>query len=135
MKTSIQECFTRIKTLWPRNSVVSKSLPWRGSRRLYSHSSQISNDHRKEDIAVVGGGITGLVTAFYLAKGLPSTTVTIFNATQELGGWLQSKSVDVGTGNVVFEQGPRTLRPAPISGWVTLDLVSCRLPYSITFEY
>lgn len=90
--------------------------------REYSVTGSKKHDEQQH-IAVLGGGITGLVTAFYIAKGLPSARVTLFNATKKLGGWLQSEWVDTGTGKVLFEQGPRTLRPAPISGWVTLQLV------------
>ena len=103
-----------------------KGLPWQGQNLAFARTDAAATVDKyvgPQHIAVLGGGITGLVTAFYLAKGLPSAKVTLFNATKELGGWLQSGWVDVGTGKVLFEQGPRTLRPAPISGWVTLQLV------------
>ena len=77
------------------------------------------------DVAVLGGGITGLSTAYYLKKHLPAATrIVLFEASSRLGGWLNSTFVDVGNGKVVFEGGPRTLRPTIPNGLVTLDLVS-----------
>lgn len=76
-----------------------------------------------KDVAILGGGITGLVSAFYLSKQRPDIRITIFEGSSRLGGWLHSKQVDVGNGNVVFEQGPRTLRPNFPNGLITLKLV------------
>ena len=76
-----------------------------------------------ENVAILGGGITGLATAHYLARELPNTPITIYEASNRFGGWLNTQSVDVGTGRVVFEQGPRSLRPSIPNGLLTLDLV------------
>ena len=101
--------------------------PIKGSWTLlrYNSTAVPSNpDYAATDIAVLGGGITGLATAYYITKSLPNAKVTLYEASSRLGGWLNSQSVDVGTGKVVFEQGPRTLRPTIPNGWITLDLVS-----------
>lgn len=82
-----------------------------------------STNLEKKDLAVLGGGITGLTSAYYLAKNMPNAKITIYEGSERLGGWLRTKHVDVGNGNVVFEQGPRTLRPSMPVGLVTLDLV------------
>lgn len=74
-------------------------------------------------IAVLGGGITGLACAYFLSRDLPNAKITLFESSSRLGGWLHSRSVDIGNGNVIFEQGPRTLRPTVPNGLVTLDLV------------
>ena len=76
-----------------------------------------------QDVAILGGGITGLASAFYLSSINPHTKVTLYESGPRLGGWLHSTSVDVGNGKVVFEQGPRNLRPSVPNGLVTLDLV------------
>ena len=76
-----------------------------------------------QNIAILGGGITGLSAAHYLAKELPATKITIYELSDRLGGWLQSRRVDVEKGNVVFESGPRTLRPNTIPGMCTAELV------------
>ncbi len=75
-------------------------------------------------VAVLGGGITGLVSAYSLSLARPDLKITLFEGSNRLGGWLHSTSVDVGTGKVVFEQGPRNLRPSWPNGHITLDLVS-----------
>ena len=91
-----------------------------------------------KDVAILGGGITGLASAFYLSKQLPEARITIFEGSSRLGGWLHSKRVDVGNGSVVFEQGPRTLRPNVPNGLVTLDLVCTIIVlslYMLTYDY
>ena len=92
-------------------------------RPFTSSSPGNKTNLRDGNIAVLGGGITGLVSAYYLARHLPRTNITLFEGTPRLGGWLHSTQVDVGTGKVVFEQGPRSVRPSRPNGWVTLDLV------------
>jgi oxygen-dependent protoporphyrinogen oxidase len=76
------------------------------------------------EIAVLGGGITGLASAYYLSKELPEANITLYEGSERLGGWLKTKHVNVGDGTVAFEQGPRSLRPGTPAGMVTLNLVS-----------
>lgn len=95
--------------------------PWRRFYTAESSASNISNE--ATNIAVLGGGITGLASAYFLTRQLPEARITLFESTSRLGGWLRSKKVDVGHGNVVFEQGPRNLRPNVPNGLMTLDLV------------
>jgi protoporphyrinogen/coproporphyrinogen III oxidase len=78
---------------------------------------------QRHNIAILGGGITGLSAAHYLTRELPTAKITIYEGSERLGGWLQSKSVDVGNGKVVFESGPRTLRPSTAAGLVTVEMV------------
>jgi protoporphyrinogen/coproporphyrinogen III oxidase len=73
------------------------------------------------NIAVLGGGITGLACAYYLTHELPRARVTIYEASDRIGGWLSSNRVEVHDGTVLFETGPRTLRPT------TNGLLSARL--------
>jgi len=95
------------------------------------------------NIAVLGGGISGLTAAYYLSKLAPQgAKVILLEGSNRLGGWLQSNRVDPGdygldrqipnssdsemlNGNkVLFECGPRTLRPVGPGGVATLELVS-----------
>ncbi|KAF2724256.1 Protoporphyrinogen oxidase [Polychaeton citri CBS 116435] len=64
------------------------------------------------DIGIVGGGITGLAAAYYLTQRLPRAKITIYETSDRIGGWLQSKRVPLQGGSVLFEAGPRTLRVA-----------------------
>lgn len=53
-------------------------------------------------VAIIGAGITGLTTAFYLKKvGIP---FTIFEKSDKIGGVMQSKS----DGNFLYETGPNS---------------------------
>lgn len=79
-------------------------------------------------IAILGGGITGLASAHYLAKELPNAKIAVYEGSDRLGGWLHSKQVDVGNGTVLFEQGPRTLRPNTPAATTTLEIV-CSIMY------
>jgi oxygen-dependent protoporphyrinogen oxidase len=73
---------------------------------------------------VLGGGITGLSTAYYLTKELPNAKITVYEGSERIGGWLSSKYVDVGNVRILFEQGPRTLRPHGPAALVTVDMAS-----------
>jgi oxygen-dependent protoporphyrinogen oxidase len=65
-----------------------------------------------ERIAILGGGIAGLSSAYFISKEFPKSRITIFESGKETGGWIKSRRVDVPDGNVLFELGPRTLRNA-----------------------
>ncbi|ERS99826.1 hypothetical protein HMPREF1624_03191 [Sporothrix schenckii ATCC 58251] len=44
-------------------------------------------------VAVIGGGLTGLTTAYYLAMLLPATShITVYEGSGRLGGWIDSES-------------------------------------------
>ena len=93
------------------------------SRHYATALSTSTTKHESSNIAVLGGGITGLASAYFLSRDLPNANITLFEASSRLGGWLHSRSVDVGSGNVIFERGPRNLRPSTPNGLVTLGLV------------
>ncbi|KNE55293.1 protoporphyrinogen oxidase [Allomyces macrogynus ATCC 38327] len=73
-------------------------------------------------IAVVGGGISGLASAYYIKTALPKAKITVLEASPRVGGWIRStKGQD--DGPIVLEEGPRTLRPVGLQGALTLDLI------------
>ncbi|WBW74052.1 protoporphyrinogen oxidase Hem14 [Schizosaccharomyces osmophilus] len=77
-------------------------------------------------VAICGGGIAGLSTAFYLSRLIPTCQIDLYERDSRLGGWLQSVKIPTSTsptGNVLFEQGPRTLRPSGLAGLATVDLL------------
>ena len=106
-----------------RQCYISPACGRYAQRCHYATNSRSSIEREATDIAVLGGGITGLASAYYLSSLLPDAKITLFEASTRLGGWLHSKQVNVGNGKVVFEQGPRNLRPTNPNGLITLDLV------------
>ncbi|XP_058504191.1 protoporphyrinogen oxidase [Solea solea] len=71
-------------------------------------------------VAVLGGGIGGLATAYYLCKSPQITKVIVLESSSRLGGWLWSTRRSDGA---VFEHGPRGIRPAGAVGRNTLNMV------------
>lgn len=76
-----------------------------------------------EKVAVLGGGISGLASAYFVAKEFPKSKITIYEANKDSGGWIQSRRVKTPTGDVLFEYGARTLRPAG-NALITAQVVS-----------
>lgn len=65
---------------------------------------------------VLGGGIAGLSAAYYLRNSAP----ILIEGSSRLGGWIYTKRRKNG---ILFEHGPRTIRPAGAPGVNTLNLV------------
>ena len=71
-------------------------------------------------IAIVGGGISGLATAFYLRQSLPDAHIVLFEKESILGGKMLTKEVE----GFFFEAGsngflsnkPDTLELVKLSG-------------------
>lgn len=69
-----------------------------------------------ETIAVLGGGLTGLTTAWYLTRVLPQAKITLYEASDRLGGWIDTEQVNVQSpdgkkGTVRFERAARMVKP------------------------
>lgn len=81
-------------------------------RRGYADAQDSSHPKR---IAVVGGGLTGLVTAYYLARDLPETTkIVVYEASDRWGGWIDTRTIEPyvegrGKCKVLLETGPRVI--------------------------
>ena len=82
------------------------------------------------DAAVIGGGITGLTAAFRLSRSSKCSKVTLYEKSPRLGGFVQSETIPVDGGKIVFEHGPRTIRaPADLDTIVLFsDLVRAVAP-------
>jgi hypothetical protein len=92
------------------------------------NSAPIVSDHPEKSYAVLGGGVTGLSAAYFLTRKFSKAKVTIYEANKRLGGWVDSEIVEVDGGQVLFEWGPRSLRPDfSGTGNVTIQLVRCSL--------
>jgi oxygen-dependent protoporphyrinogen oxidase len=102
LKRNVSLFETSLKRIVPYPSLLSPQC----IRRCHASSSAYP-----KNIAVLGGGISGLSSAWFLKKEFPDSKITIFEAGKEAGGWIKSKKVDVAGGHVLLECGPRSLRP------------------------
>jgi len=85
-------------------------------------SSALCTQHRYSssaayptNIAILGGGVAGLSSAYFVSREFPNSKIHLFEAGKDVGGWIQSRKVQVEGGEVVFELGPRTLRNATVT--------------------
>ncbi|XP_076869365.1 protoporphyrinogen oxidase [Brachyhypopomus gauderio] len=72
-------------------------------------------------VAVLGGGIGGLSTCYYLSKSAQVSKVVLLEASGRCGGWVRSTRREDGA---VFEHGPRGVRPFGPAGQNTLNMIS-----------
>ncbi len=75
------------------------------------------------NIAILGGGLTGLTAAWYLARAMPQAKITLYEASGRLGGWIDTEKVEVEGGDgrkgtVYLERAARMVKPLTGSGRV-----------------
>jgi len=71
-------------------------------------------------LCVLGGGIAGLSAAHYALRNPAVKKVIVLESSSRLGGWIQTtRNAD----GVLYEKGPRTIRPAGVQGANTLALI------------
>ncbi|TVY40724.1 Protoporphyrinogen oxidase, partial [Lachnellula occidentalis] len=113
------------------NETQAHATPLNATTRAYKSdlAATKQTDNKDDDvtrIAVLGGGVTGLASAHYLARELPHAMITVYEASDRVGGWLRTTELGDEGGKVYFEQGPRTLRPGNTfgcAGLTTLELI------------
>ncbi len=116
-----------VRLTWP--TPARRLGPQLVSRRQQVRGLASSNSNSSgKQVAVIGGGLTGLTTAYLLAKKLPaSARITLYEASDRLGGWIRTDKVPVNVGGtrgvVRFERGPRTLSSLRGNAWRYDDLV------------
>lgn len=127
-----QRCYnTNTQSRRTGNETQAHTTPSSTATRAYKSDLAAKKQTDIEDddvtrIAVLGGGITGLASAHYLARELPNAKITVYEASDRVGGWLRTTELGDEGGKVYFEQGPRTLRPGNAfgcAGLTTLELV------------
>ncbi|KAE8554924.1 hypothetical protein EYB25_003471 [Talaromyces marneffei] len=100
---------------------LSPILTARSQRRFLHH---IRHETKPYNVAVIGGGLTGLTAAWRLLQDPKCQKITLYEKSSQLGGWLQSERIEVGDGkHVVFEHGPRTIRASQPAVMPMLDLL------------
>jgi len=70
-------------------------------------------------VTILGGGIAGLSSAFYLAIRNNIPIVRLYEASSRVSGWINSENHN----GYYFESSARTLRPRGITGNTTLELI------------
>jgi protoporphyrinogen/coproporphyrinogen III oxidase len=119
-------------------------------RRKYVKAQNKKRATPKRQIAILGGGITGLTAAHYLARNAKNAHITLYEASDRLGGWIDGKTtkveIDGESTEVLMQRGPRMLRSGAttykyddlvlydvVSHSATRDFRSCLFPFPNTF--
>ncbi|KAK9780660.1 putative Protoporphyrinogen oxidase [Seiridium cardinale] len=114
---------------------VPTNEPTKGMLMLGAQTYQDAGHQRHHgsptmEIAIFGGGITGLATAYYATHRFRSAHITIFEASSRLGGSIESTRLDVSSGSqsmrFLYEKGPRTLRVNAPRAAVKYELIQSR---------
>ncbi|KAH8198627.1 hypothetical protein TruAng_007217 [Truncatella angustata] len=92
-----------------------------GSPRAYATVAKAHDEDKSQpprQIAVLGGGLTGLTAAHYLARHATNAHITLYEGDDRLGGWIDGKRVRVSGGDgeeVLMQRGARMLRSGATS--------------------
>ncbi|KAK3300301.1 uncharacterized protein B0H64DRAFT_380544 [Chaetomium fimeti] len=95
---------------------LQPGIPLDSRRQPTRHYAVDSSEHPPKSIAILGGGLTGLSTAWHLTRVLPKAKITIYEAQTRMGGWIETDKVEVktpdgGVGTVHFERAARMIKP------------------------
>jgi len=109
-------------------------------RSLSTSSSKLSSNAPSTSIAIIGAGLGGLSSAIYLLRTLTprakqGTKIVIYEKEKRVGGWCRAirlvkgkefteeKSLIGVDDKLIFETGPRSIRPVGLQGWLTIEMV------------
>ncbi|KAK3953147.1 hypothetical protein QBC32DRAFT_210870 [Pseudoneurospora amorphoporcata] len=98
-----------------RHNVASSALAATGKTRSFMTSVTPPTAELPKDIAIIGGGLTGLATAYFARLHNHHASITVYEASDRLGGWIDTEEVQVTTpsgekGKVIFQRGGRMLK-------------------------
>lgn len=128
-KLKLLTCEAMLFSCSPRIASNTRSLLLR-PRHLPARDYRAYSQNASHDVGILGGGITGLASAYFLLRQHPNASVTIYESKDVTGGWLQSKRVPVKDGTILFEGAARTLRPQS-NGVLTARLVGAPITTSL----
>lgn len=75
----------------------------------------------KARVVILGGGISGLTSAWSLARSSSRHEVVLLESSHRLGGWINSERT--ANNGAVHELGPRSMRVAGNAGKTALAMV------------
>ena len=76
----------------------------------------------KQRVVVLGGGISGLTSAWSLARNSSKHEIILLESSERLGGWINSERT--ANNGAVHELGPRSMRVAGSAGKTALAMAS-----------
>ncbi|CCH44560.1 protoporphyrinogen oxidase [Wickerhamomyces ciferrii] len=76
---------------------------------------------RNSNVAVIGGGISGLSFVYFLSKLRPDLNFTIFERSSRFGGYINTELHNFNGEKIKLEKGPRTLRGASDGTTIMID--------------
>ena len=99
------------------------------TRRIHKSCPRAATSQSKRTVAVLGGGISGLTSAYRLSQQLPPSNynVLLLESSPRLGGWIHSERTSVphsSDSTALIEAGPRSIRPTGPTAMVMLELLS-----------
>lgn len=100
--------------------VFAKILP---IQLMIRYNSSTSRQYSR--IGILGGGLAGLTSAYYLSKRLPSSNqIILWEKQNRLGGWVHSFNIKGDEKNsFLVESGPRSVRPKGLAGLISIQLI------------
>eukprot|EP00730_Choanoeca_flexa_P008290 TRINITY_DN12473_c0_g2_i2.p1 TRINITY_DN12473_c0_g2~~TRINITY_DN12473_c0_g2_i2.p1 ORF type:complete len:604 (+),score=128.22 TRINITY_DN12473_c0_g2_i2:3-1814(+) len=109
---------------WVRHLQAKAKRHARFLQLAHNHAPRTLQRHRDEDaperVVVIGAGVSGLALAWYLKQLSPSTEVVVLEASEDVGGNIQTASLGPGS---AIELGPRSLRTTTKSAKVALQVI------------
>ncbi|XP_011405872.1 PREDICTED: protoporphyrinogen oxidase-like [Amphimedon queenslandica] len=76
----------------------------------------------KQRVVILGGGISGLTSAWSLARSSSKHEIILLESSERLGGWINSERM--ANNGAVHELGPRSMRVAGSAGKTALAMMS-----------
>ncbi|EPQ28598.1 uncharacterized protein PFL1_03901 [Pseudozyma flocculosa PF-1] len=123
-----------LRTSAPRGlAATTLSAAHRSARLASTVAAGQPSAPAKKTLAVLGGGISGLASAYRLSQRLPASRyrVVLLEQSQRLGGWIDSRRTTLASpptdpnapSTALIEKGPRSIRPTGPTGMVMLELL------------
>ncbi|GMM52060.1 oxygen-dependent protoporphyrinogen oxidase [Starmerella bacillaris] len=88
-------------------TIKNVDFPASASEKEESSILGLQNLKQNDTLTIIGAGVTGLTTAWFVNKARPDVKIRILDNRNRIGGWMETTQNKFG----FFESGPRTLLP------------------------